>query len=47
MPWKRADRTQPIEAEAKTKDLKGKLAKLKKQMRYLSGNRAFGCAGAG
>ena len=30
-----ADRTQPTEVEAKTKDLKGKLAKLKKQMRYL------------
>src|ERR1017187_6091409 len=30
-----ADRTQPTEVEAKTKDLKGKLVKLKKQMRYL------------
>ena len=30
-----ADRTQPTEVEAKTKDLKGKLAKLKQQMRYL------------
>ena len=29
------DRTQPMEAEVKTKDLKGKLARLKKQMRYL------------
>ena len=29
------DRTQPAETEAKTKDLKGKLARLKKQMRYL------------
>lgn len=30
-----ADRTQPIEAEAKTKDLKAKLDRLKKQMDYL------------
>lgn len=31
------DRTQPAEAEVKTKDLKGKLARLRAQMRYLRG----------
>jgi transposase len=35
-----ADRTQPTEVEAKTKDLKGKLVKLKKQMRYSCGEGA-------